>query len=196
MSFEQQTVSTDEDLIESLHQNASLKRKAEDTIFTRYTYFIKEGMHKYALPEEDVFDAYSDAVLQALNNIVSGVFERKSSLKTYLYRIFINKCVDLIRKKTTNKNSIHQTSSLTDMLFMIADSAKTVVQQLIEKTDLDMLKNKMNELGDNCRQVLALFADSYTDKEIAASMDYKSADVVKTSRLRCIEKLRQLYLNK
>jgi RNA polymerase sigma factor (sigma-70 family) len=196
MPFEQHTVSTDEDLIENLHHNALLKRKAEDTIFTRYTYFIKEGMHKYTLPEEDAFDAYSDAVLQAINNIVSGVFERKSSLKTYLYRIFTNKCVDLIRKKTTNKNSIHQTSSLTDMLFMIADSAKTVVQQLVEQTDMDMLKNKMNELGDNCRQLLTLFADSYTDKEIATAMDYKSADVVKTSRLRCLEKLRQLYLNK
>ena len=79
---------------------------------------------------------------------------------------------------------------------MIADSAKTVVQQLVEKTDVDILKNKMNELGDNCRQLLTLFADSYTDKEIATAMDYKSADVVKTSRLRCLEKLRRLYLNK
>ncbi|MEO7488157.1 MAG: hypothetical protein ABIU77_13690, partial [Ferruginibacter sp.] len=74
--------------------------------------------------------------------------------------------------------------------------AKTVVQQLVEQTDMDMLKNKMNELGDNCRQLLTLFADSYTDKEIATAMDFKSADVVKTSRLRCLEKLRQLYLNK
>ncbi|MDB5276276.1 MAG: sigma-70 family polymerase sigma factor [Ferruginibacter sp.] len=196
MSFEQHPVSTDEDLIESFHQNALLKRKAEDTIFTRYTYFIKEGMYKYALPEEDAFDAYSDTVLQVINNIVSGVFEKKSSLKTYLYRIFANKCVDLIRKKTTNKNSVHQTSSVTDMLFMIADSAKTVVQQLIEKTDMDILKNKMKELGENCRQILAFFADNYSDKEIAVALDYKSADVVKTSRLRCLEKLRQLYLGK
>jgi RNA polymerase sigma factor (sigma-70 family) len=196
MAFEQHIASTDEDLIESLHQNTLLKRKAEDTIFTRYTYFIKEGMHKYALQEEDAFDAYSDAVLQAINNVVNGTFEQKSSLKTYLYRIFTNKCVDLIRKKTTNKNSIHQTSALTDLLFMIADSAKTVVQQLVEKADMDMLKSKMNELGDGCRQLLALFADSYTDKEIALAMDYKSADVVKTSRLRCLEKLRRLYLDK
>ncbi len=30
-------------------------------------------------------------------------------------------------------------------------------------------------------------------KEIAPLLEYKSSDVVKTSRLRCLEKLRQLY---
>jgi RNA polymerase sigma factor (sigma-70 family) len=196
MAFEQHLMSTDEELIEGLQQNSMQKRKAEETLFLQHVYFIKEGMHKYSLPEEEVFDAYSDTILYAIHNIVNGAFEKRSSIKTYLYRIFNNKCVDLIRKKTTNKNSVHQTSSVTDMLMMIADSAKTVVQQLIEKTDLEVLKNKMKELGDNCRQLLSLFADGFTDKEIAVSMEYKSADVVKTSRLRCIDKLRLLYVTK
>ena len=41
-----------------------------------------------------------------------------------------------------------------------------------------------------------MFADGYNDKEIATAMEYKTADVVKTSRLRCLDKLRQLYINK
>jgi RNA polymerase sigma-70 factor (ECF subfamily) len=51
----------------------------------------------------------------------------------------------------------------------------------------------MNEMGENCRQLLGLWSESYSDKEIASIMEYKTADVVKTSRLRCLEKLRQLY---
>ncbi|MEP7107307.1 MAG: sigma-70 family RNA polymerase sigma factor [Ferruginibacter sp.] len=188
--------STDEELIKSLQQNNAHKRRAEEELFNRYAYFIKDGMNRYSLPEEEAFDAYSDTILQTIDNINRNLFEKRSSLKTYLYRIFNNKCVDLIRKKTTNKNSIHQTSSISDMLLMIADSAKTVIQQLIEKTDLDILKNKMKELGENCRNLLAMFADGYNDKEIAALMEYKTADVVKTSRLRCLDKLRQLYNNK
>lgn len=187
---------SDEELIKRLQQNNALRRKAEEELFNRHAYFIKEGMHKYSLAEEDAFDAYSDTILQAISNIARGLFEQRASLKTYLYRIFKNKCVDLIRKKTTNKSSIHQTTPISDMLTMIADSAKTVVQQLIEKTDLDILKNKMAELGDNCKKLLAMFADGYSDKEIALSMEYKTADVVKTSRLRCLDKLRQLYINK
>ena len=173
-----------------------VKRKAEEQLFNRHVYFIKEGMSKYSLDQEDAFNAYSDTILQAIGNIVNTRFENRSTLKTYLYRIFNNKCVDLIRKKTTNKYSIHQTSPISDMLVMIADPAKTVIQQLIEKNDVELLRTKLNEIGENCKQLLAMFADGYSDKEIAISMEYKSADVVKTSRLRCLDKMRQLYNNK
>jgi RNA polymerase sigma factor (sigma-70 family) len=188
--------SADEELIRSLQQNNANKRKAEEELFSRHVYFIKEGMSRYSLPEDEAFDAYSDTILHAIDNIVKGLFEKRATLKTYLYRIFNNKCVDHIRKKTTNKSSIHQTLPISDMLSMIADSAKTVIQELIDKTNLDILKNKMTELGENCRKLLTMFADGYNDREIALFMEYKTADVVKTSRLRCLEKLRQLYNNK
>ena len=170
-----------------------LKTKAEDALFNRYTYFIKEGIKKYALQEDESFDAYSDTILHAIDNIRKGHFENRSALKTYLYRIFINKCVDLLRKKTTNKNSVHHTSSVSDMLLLMADPAKTIVQQLIERTDRDALKNRLLELGENCRKLLTLFADGYNDKEVSVLLEYRSADVVKTSRLRCLDKLRLLY---
>ncbi len=189
-------INNDEAIIRSLQQNSLLKRKAEEQLFNSYLYFIREGMSKHSLQEEDAFDAYSDTILQSIENIKSGQFENRSSLKTYLFRIFSNKCVDLVRKKTTNKGSVHQTAPIVEMLNMIADSAKTVIQQLIEKTDMDLLKNTINDLGENCRKILSLFGEGYNDKKIATAMDYKTSDVVKTSRLRCIEKLRQLYLNK
>lgn len=194
MSFDaSRIVFSDEELIQNLQGNNLLKRKAEDALFKQYIYFIKEGVKKYALQEDEAFDAYSDTILQAIDNIRKGHFENRSALKTYLYRIFINKCVDLLRKKTTNKNSVHQTASLSDMLILIADPAKTVVQQLIERTDMESLKNKLQELGESCRKLLMLFADGFSDREVSVLMEYKSADVVKTSRLRCVDKLRLLY---
>lgn len=195
MSFTNPSLN-DEDLVSNLQQNSSLKRKAAEEIFNRHAWFIKDGINKYSLSEDEAFDAYSDTILQALDNITKGLFEKRAALKTYLYRIFCNKCVDLIRKKTTNKGSIHQTVPISDMLSMISDSAKTIIQQLVQKTDVEILKSKMNEIGENCKQLLAMFADDFTDREIAEIMKYKTADVVKTSRLRCLEKLRHLYSNK
>jgi RNA polymerase sigma factor (sigma-70 family) len=194
MNFENTTVIDSEDvLIQNLLQKGSERRKAEDVLFSRYTYFIKEGIQKYSFTEDESFNAYSDTILQALHNIITGVFENRSSLKTYLFKIFTNKCVDLIRKKTTNKNSIHQTAEISQGMEMISDAAKTIIQQMTEKIDLQVLKTKMNQLADSCRQLLNMFAEGFSDKEIAVTMEYKSADVVKTSRLRCIDKLRQLY---
>ncbi len=184
---------TDREIIHNLLQDNGNRRKGEDHLFNSYAYFIKEGARKYRLPEEDAFDAYSDTVLSAIEKITNGSFEGRSSLKTWLYQIFHNKCVDLLRKKTTNKSSIHQTASITELLYQLSDNSKSVIQQLVEQSDISLLKQRLNELGNPCRELLHLSADGYSDKEIAHTMSYKTADVVKTSRLRCMERLRQLY---
>ena len=183
----------DEQLIENLRKEGPAKRKSEEDLFTTYTYLIQEGMHKFALSEDDAFDAYSDSVLSAIEKIRRGSFEGRSTLKTWLYQIFHNKCVDLLRKKSTNKRSVHQTISVSEMLYQLSDTSKSIIQKLIDKADLGFLKQKLNELGDTCRQLLTLSADGYSDKEISELMEYKTADVVKTSRLRCLQKLRELY---
>lgn len=193
MSVFSTVVSDDEEIIRHLKESKMVRRKAEEELFSRHIYFIKEGINKYSLDQEDAFNAYSDTILQAIENVSADRFEKRSSLKTYLYRIFNNKCVDLIRKKTTNKNSVHQTAPVSDMLTMISDPAKTIIQQLVEKNDIALLKAKLTEIGENCKQLLSMFAEGYNDKEIAVTMEYKSPDVVKTSRLRCLDKLRQLY---
>jgi len=43
--------------------------------------------------------------------------------------------------------------------------------------------------------MLQQWAEGFSDKEIAVSLNYKNADVAKTSRLRCLEKLKKLYKN-
>ncbi len=180
----------------SLRQPGIERRRTEDQFFNRFAYFIKEGIHKYALSEDDAFNAYSDSILAAMEKIVEGSFEGRSSLKTWLYQIFNNKCVDLIRKKSTNKNSIHRTESISDRLLFISDSARSVVQDMINQADLGLLREKLRQLGETCRQLLWLSADGVSDKrKLQLALDYKNANVVKTSRLRCLEKLRQLYKN-
>jgi RNA polymerase sigma factor (sigma-70 family) len=183
----------DRQIIGPLMQGGLDKRRGEDELFSRYAYFVREGVNKYGLPEEDVFSAYSDSVLAAIDRICNGTFQGQSSLKTYLYQIFHNKCVDLFRKNATNKNSMNRTQSITDKLLHLSDKARSVVQLLIEKADWSLLKERLNQLSDDCRKMLLLWADDHSDKEIAAEMEYKTADVVKTSRLRCLEKLRRLY---
>jgi RNA polymerase sigma-70 factor (ECF subfamily) len=81
------------------------------------------------------------------------------------------------------------------MIFHLSDASKSIVQQLIDRSDWDLLRRKLNEIGQNCKELLMFSADGYSDREIVELMTYKTADVVKTTRLRCLEKLRQLYKN-
>ena len=193
MPFQPTQNSFDRDLITNLLQDGIVRKKAEDQLFSQYAYFIEQGMQKYSFQEDEAFNVYADTIMAAIAKITNHSFEERSSLKTWLYQIFHNKCVDLVRKKTTNKSSVHRALSVPDMLLQMADTAKSVIQELMEKADKDLVTQKLKEIGENCRQLLLQWAEGFSDKEIAVSMEYKTADVVKTSRLRCLEKLRQLY---
>src|ERR1700761_7429700 len=88
----------DREIIGLLRQKGLDRKKGEESLFSEYAYFIRDGMRKHRLSEDEAFDAYSDSVLAVIENISNGTFLGNSSLKSYLYKIFHNKCVDLFRK--------------------------------------------------------------------------------------------------
>lgn len=182
----------DNEIIENLTSQGINKRKAEDQLFTKYSYLIQIGINKYFISDEDSFDAYADTVLAAIQAVTNGCFEGRATFKTFFYEIYHNKCVDLLRKKGALKNSVHATVSITGMENYLSENSKSIIENLMNKSDFDKVKQKMNELCENCQRLLLLSADGYSDREIAGIMNFKTANVVKTSRLRCLKKLRQL----
>lgn len=187
---------SDYEIIAGLQQPTPESRLFEDALYLRYSYFIQEGIKKFSLQYEDAFSSYSDAVINVLYNVRNGHFEGRSSLKTYLYQVFHNKCVDQVRKNATNKSEVHRSAFIPEMLTTLTDTAKTIIQQLVERADIEDLKQRLQEIGENCRQMLLLSAEGYSDKEIAMTMKFKTAGVAKTSRLRCMEKLRRYYIKR
>lgn len=185
----------DQEIIDNMCGSMYDRRRGEEQLFQNYSYFIREAIRKYSFSHDEAFDVYSDSILATIDKICNGLFRGESSLKTFAYQIFHNKCIDQIRRKTTNKYSVNRTVSFADIPGEFSDAAKSAIQKIMEKSDRDFLRQKLNGLGDNCRKLLLLWADGYTDKEIVSSLDYKTTDVVKNSRLRCLGKLRQFYKN-
>ena len=162
----------------------------EKELYKSFFYFIREAQTKYGLTEEDAASAYSDTIIVIIHNIVCRKFEGRSSLKTYTYKIFHNKCVDVLRKATTNRGKVDDTLPLDSLVYELPDDAKNAVQKLIAKDERQQVMEKLNQIGDKCRELLLLFEDGYSDKEIAELMNYQSHAVVKTTRLRCLIKLK------
>src|SRR6476620_5856910 len=100
----------DADIINGLRSNYKQRAYFEKELYVQYEYFIEEGCRKYTLIYEDSFSAYSDSVLAAIHNIINNKFDNRYSLKTYLFQIFHNKCVDHIRKITNTKQKIHKST--------------------------------------------------------------------------------------
>lgn len=186
---------SERELVEGLKAGGFERRKHENALFGHFLYLVRLFEKKYSLPEEEVVSAYSDTILTVINNVVDGSFEGRSSLKSYTSQIFMNKCVDVIRKKTTNKYAVNRPADIDSLANVLPDKTRNIVQALIDKNERYSLMKKLNSLTGKCRQLLLLFEEGYSDQEIAVQTDYKSADVVKTSRMRCLEKLKEQFIS-
>ena len=78
-----------------------------------------------------------------------------------------------------------------DALNQLSDNAKNIVERLVTNEMKANVKNQLETIGKKCKEVLMMFEDGLTDKEIAELLEYSNAAVVKTTRLRCLEKLRE-----
>ncbi|MCU0327239.1 MAG: RNA polymerase subunit sigma-24, partial [Spirosomaceae bacterium] len=93
--------SADNELIKGIRAGGTQRRYFENLLYDKYSYLIRDATRKHKIEEEDASMAYSDAILTGIENIASGRFEGRSELKTYIFQIFYNKCVDVIRRNTT-----------------------------------------------------------------------------------------------
>ncbi|MEO6328211.1 MAG: sigma-70 family RNA polymerase sigma factor [Ginsengibacter sp.] len=182
-------------ILNGLLTDGNDRSRYEKALYWEYKYFIEEGSRKYQLSNDDSFSAYSDAILSVIRNISTQSFKNESSLKTYLFQIFSNKCIDLIRKRTTNKQKVNQSSAEPELLSHLPDATKGIIEKMMDEQKLMAIKQYLEVIGEKCKEILLLFEDGYTDDQIARKLVYSNAAVAKTTRLRCLEKIKEKMKN-
>ena len=63
---------------------------------------------------------------------------------------------------------------------------------LLEKEQEEELDSLLNALGDTCKKVLRLWQLSYSMKEIASELGYKSEGVARKKKRLCMKKLLEI----
>lgn len=175
---------TDKDFISQVLQGGQPQEKAIQTLFQTHQHWVNRGVKRYKLTEEYALDAYTDAVLALRKQVLAGKFNGESKITTYLYTIFSRRCVDQVRKNTTQPVNELLAES-------IQDSRPDPSDQLITSEKIDYLKRMMDQLSDQCRQILLYrYYYGYEDmEEIAELLGIKNANTAGSLRYRCMKRL-------
>lgn len=146
---------------------------------------------RYQLVQEDVLDAYQEAVIVFFEQLMAGKLDAlKSSVKTYLFSIGKYKLIDRIREKDKTLPMLEN---------QLDERWETNAQeeQLTLTHRQQQLREALDELGGKCRELLLLFYyQRYSIDAIRTAMGYKTDNVVKAHKSRCMKSLREIAMRK
>lgn len=94
---------TDSDFVRLLTGSEAESNQAINCLHDLYFDLANKAINFHQLAETDVYDVYTDSLLELRKNVQAGKFENRGSLKAYFAMTFRNRCVDKFRALTTNK---------------------------------------------------------------------------------------------
>lgn len=171
----------------SSFKSGGRKREKATTAFTQqFIGYARKLQKKFNLNETQVLDIYTDGLVALILRVETGSFRGESSLGTYFYRICYNKCVDLLRKRTSNTiEYVEQHSeSVQDQI--------PEIEAWYDKFRFDDIRSAIDAIGEPCAQILIDWGFwGYKMEEIAERVGYNSADQVKKRKYKCLQQLRE-----
>ena len=150
-------ISTEIELIDAcLRQETSAQR----VLFDTYSAKLLGVCFRYASSQADAEDILQEAFVKIFNKLDN--FRRESSLETWMTRIVINTAISHLRL-----NKKHQNESDLEVI----ENKYSFSNEQFNQIDAKILMNAIQELPDNYRVVLNMFAiEGYSHKEIAEEL--------------------------
>ncbi len=171
-------------------------KKGDKSVFktfyiTQKNPFLAWAVKQFAYSQSELEDLYQQSMLILYENITAGKLdELSSSVKTYLYGI--SKNLVLSRQKKEKIVQSHQ-KKVSEHLNAQAQQAETEEEQQLK----NLVKELMPLMKDPCGRILACFYfEGRKIEDIAQLLNYKSKEVVKVQKSRCMQYLKKMMLEK
>ncbi|WP_436517968.1 RNA polymerase sigma factor [Ekhidna sp. To15] len=148
--------------------------------------FVSWSVGKFGISEDDALDHFQDTMTIFFEGVMnSKITEIGSSLKTYLFGIGKNRIRQQFDAK--NRGDKHEGGLTEHYQFLAEDEdASEAYEQARSQTS-----RLFESLGEACREILRLFYfEKRSMSEIATAMQHKNEAVTRTTKKRCLEKLR------
>lgn len=136
-----------------------------------------------------VDDIMQDVYLKVFLKMDS--FEGKSNIKSWLYRITVNCCIDYLRSK-----ALKTTVLIENPEDMLTSTRESVEMEMLERFEKEELYDHINSLPNDYKQALALYyLKDYSYKEISDAL-CKDVSFVKNKLFKGRHMLRKVYQEK
>jgi len=149
--------------------------------------FIAYVQKNFFVDIKDIEDIYQESFLALWKDINSGKLtpeNLKASIKTYLFKIGLNKLYNFFRDRNNRA----------PILEKIKDKITTVTVEnpFFDEETGRMIRKEAMDLGERCNSILMLSWFEHKNlKEIALLTGYKSEQTAKIKRLSCMEQLKK-----
>jgi DNA-directed RNA polymerase specialized sigma24 family protein len=176
---------TDKEFIFNVQNGGVVMQRAIEWFYHTNFNMVYQKISTKGMQKEEAIDAYADALTALVENIRENRFRGESKCSTYFMGIFNNKCIDLIRKNSTNKMK-QRSISLEEIRSEIAQDEP----EAVPGTDLGIFFERLSEV---CRNVLMDWSDGYSMEDIAGRNGLKNAHTARSKRYNCLQQLMELF---
>jgi len=145
----------------------------------------------FLLDESTISDLFQEVVIAFYKNVISKKLHTlDASLKTYLFAIGKYQILNRYRQK--QKENTQYLENFDQLKISEWDLNVTYLEEQSSKEE--KIVAALGQLGEKCRQLLKLFYfDSLSHQEVAARLGYKSVEVSRSMKRKCMNQLRQLF---
>ena len=178
---------SDAEIVHGIKAGGKYQEQMTQYLFDAHIGFYVQARKKYRLVEEELQDAYTDAILGVIRAVVRDRFRQDCKLSTYLYSIFQKICISRISRR---KEGVVEYWNEEPQLPSLAQST---LQKLVEEDQLKQVDQILKKLGDTCRQLLwdALYF-GFSMEEITIKLGFKNVAVTSSKKYKCLSKLKHM----
>jgi RNA polymerase sigma-70 factor (ECF subfamily) len=154
---------------------------AFDELMIRYERQIYRLCYRFTSNPDDARDLAQEVFIKAFEHLTD--FRREASLKTWLYRIATNHCINHV--KSNSQQFVEVTES-------VRQTDSTAHAELEEKEKRERFRLLVTKLPPRQRAILELRINEQLSYEEIAKMSNRSVSTIKASVFFALEKLRKL----
>ena len=154
---------------------------AFDELMIRYERQIYRLCYRFVDRREDAMDLTQEVFIKAFEHL--GNFRRESSLKTWLYRIATNHCINHVKKHS---------QEFVEVTEAVGSVRATVQSQLEDREQREHFRRLVRQLPPKQKAILELRINEQLSYEEIAKISGRSISTIKASVFFALAKLKKL----